>query len=109
MERTRILGLIGIELNTFNREFETWGFRPWIEENLDLILRKADALGDLHKMNGSYYGTIQWLHYEPMEKDILRRIALPFEEWDEMGRPRKIQETRTYEPLENDVEKQISP
>lgn len=101
MERITILELVRLELNTFNRKQNTWGFRDWIDDRIDLIVKKTDALGDIYNMNGSYHGTIQKLIYRT--RDETEEIALTFQEFEGMGKPRRIQGTTRYEPIPEDL------
>ncbi|MBS3128280.1 hypothetical protein J4410_03990 [Candidatus Woesearchaeota archaeon] len=98
MERKRTLELVAVESDVailFQYSYVT------SQHDIELILGKANYEGDFHNLNGSRCGTIRSLHYEPLgiEHAILHRVTLTFGEFNELGRPRKIQETKTYDPV----------
>ena len=111
MERKRTLELVAVESDTSRNEGRNdWGQYSYVTtpHNIDLVLRKADAQGDFYNLSGSYHGTVRALHYEcPGEEHaIFRRLSLTFHKFIEMGKPRRIQETRIYEPILPDTDQQ---
>ena len=115
MERKRTLELVAVESDTSRNEGRSdWGRYSYVTDpgSIDLVLRKADeadAHGDFYNLSGSYHGTVQALHYEcPGEEHAIRnRVSLTFHEFLELGKPRRIQEIRRYEPILPDADQQI--
>ncbi len=56
---------------------------------------------------GKYFGTTQELIFRETEdkESLEEELTLTYQEFLKMGKPRKIQETRTYEPLIEGKEK----
>lgn len=70
------------------------------KRDFEYVLANIKDNGEFTNFAGKYAGTIEKLTFRPLDEDDLSEVVFSYEEWNKMGKPLKIEETRTYKPTD---------
>ncbi len=81
---------------------EIWYIPSIVSRNVDsndfeYVLANIKDSGEFTNFAGKHAGTVKELTFRSLDPGDLSQAVLNYEEWNKMGRPLKIQETKTYE------------
>ena len=69
------------------------------KRDFEYILENIKDNGKFTNFAGKYAGRVKDLVFHSLDENDLSAVVLNYEEWNKFGRPKEIQETRTYEAI----------